>query len=220
MDALALVPAAVGIALSPLPAASVVFLLGHRRGPGSAVGLAAGWTATIAVGLAVAVLLGERLPPETSGGTTVEAVIALCAAVLLFALAVWQWVRRRLPDGSPASSRWADRVDAIGSAHAVGLGALLTVNPKVVVLVLSAGLVFGEADPAAGWTVLAGVCFVLVAALPTVLPIGIALALGRRAQPVLDTLREWIARWGSLSLVVVLVVLGTVQLVTGLAGLR
>lgn len=220
MDVLALVPAAVGIALSPLPVASVVFLLGHRRGHASAIGLTVGWTAAIAVGLVVAVLLGERLPSETSGGTTVESVIAICAAVLLFTLAAWQWVRRRLPDGSPASSRWADRVDAISPAHAVGLGALLTVNPKVVVLVLSAGLVFGETDPAVGGSVLAGGCFVLVAALPTVLPVAVAVALGRRAHPVLDTLRRWIARWGSLSLVGVLVVLGAIQLVVGLAGLR
>lgn len=215
-----MVPGAIGVALSPLTVASVVFLLGHRRGLGSAVACAAGWITTIAVALVIAVLVGERLPATSADGTSVQAVVALCASVLLFALAAWQWLRRRLPDGSPASTRWSAAMDAIGPGRAFALGALLFLSPKLFVLVLSAGLAFGDAAPDAASAVVAGVVFVLVSGSTALLPILLVATLGPHARRVLAGLRAWIARWGSLSLVLVLVALAMVQLVVGLTGLR
>lgn len=219
MDVLALVPAAVGIALSPLTVASVVFLLGHRRGPASAVALAAGWVTAIVVALVVTVLIGEQLPDESAGGDTVQAVIALCAAVVLFGLAAWQWARRELPDGAPASSRWADRTEAVTPRHAFGLGALLFLSPKLFVLVLSAGLAFGEADPPVGEALVVAVLFVTVSASTALLPIALSLAFPSLAERVLARIRAWIARWGSIALVVVLAGLGVLQLALGISGL-
>nr|WP_254701195.1 GAP family protein [Curtobacterium pusillum] len=219
VDTLALVPGAVGIALSPLTVASIVFLLGHRRGYGSAVACAVGWITAIVVALVVSVLLGERLPAPSADGAPVQAIVALCASALLFGLAAWQWVRRRLPDGSPASSRWSRAMEAIGPARAFGLGALLFLSPKLFVLVLAAGLAFGDADPSALETVVAGAVFVLVSGSTALLPIVLAVTLGSYARRALAAVRVGIARWGSLSLVAVLVALAVVQLVIGLVGL-
>ena len=219
VDIAALVPGAVGIALSPLPVASVVFLLGHRRGYGSAVACAAGWMAAVAVALVIAVSVGEQLPAPT-GGPPVQALVALVASVVLFVLAAWQWVRRRLPDGSPASTRWADAMEALGPGRAFGLGALLFVSPKSVVLAFAAGLTLGDADPRAALTVVVGAVFVLASGVVVLLPVVLAVALGPRAEQPLEAMRSWIARWGAHALVVVLVVLGVVQLVIGLTGLR
>ncbi|MFJ3033542.1 GAP family protein [Curtobacterium pusillum] len=219
MDIAALVPGAVGIALSPLPVASVVFLLGHRRGYGSAVACAAGWMAAVAVALVIAVSVGEQLPAPTDG-PPVQALVALVTSVVLFVLAAWQWVRRRLPDGSPASTRWADAMEALGPGHAFGLGALLFVSPKSVVLAFAAGLTLGDADPRAAPTVVVGAVFVLASGVVVLLPVVLAVALGPRAERPLEAMRSWIARWGVHALVVVLVVLGVVQLVIGLTGLR
>jgi hypothetical protein len=220
VDIAALVPGAVGIALSPLPVASVVFLLGHRRGYGSAVACAAGWMAAVAVALVVAVSVGEQLPTATDDGPPVQALVALVASVVLFVLAAWQWVRRRLPDGSPASTRWADAMEALGPGRAFGLGALLFVSPKSVVLAFAAGLTLGDADPRAASTVGVGAVFVLASGVVVLLPVVLAVALGPRAERPLEAMRSWIARWGAHALVVVLVVLGVVQLVIGLTGLR
>lgn len=232
VDVLALVPGALGIALSPLPVASVVFLLGHRRGPGPgsgpgrvrgpgpALACALGWTAAIVAGLVAAVLVGERLPSPRADGPPVQAIVALCAAGLLFVLAGWQWARRTLPDGSPASERWSAAMEAVGPGRAFGLGALLFVSPKSVVLVLAAGLVFGDAGPSAPLVSAVAAGFVVVAASTVFLPILLAVALGDHARRALAAMRAWIARWGARSLVVVLVTLGVVQLVTGLSDLR
>ncbi|MBK0297335.1 hypothetical protein IAE22_36475, partial [Bacillus sp. S34] len=65
-----------------------MFLLGHRRGYGSAVACAAGWMAAVAVSLVVAVSVGEQLPAPT-GGPPVQALVALVASVVLFVLAAW-----------------------------------------------------------------------------------------------------------------------------------
>jgi len=220
VDLLALVPGAVGIALSPLPVASVVFLLGHRRGYAPAVACTAGWVVAIAVALVLAVLVGERLPVQTAGGSSVQAIIALAAGVVLAALAVWQWRVRRLPDGAPSSSRWADAVERVGPLHAFGLGVLLFCNPKAIVLALTAGLAFGDAEPGVGEAVLAGAAFVVAAASTTVLPLVLVVAAGRRARRPLAAMRAGIGRWGSVGLVVVLAVLAVVQLTVGVTGLR
>lgn len=144
----ALLPAVLGIAASPLVIASVVFLLGHRGGYGSAAACASGWVLAVAAALVVAVLLGEWLPAPGSGGTDVRAVVSLVAGVVLLGLAVWQWLVRRLPDGRPRSTRWADAVEAVGPARAFGVGvAWLVTNPKALVLSLTAGLELGDAEP-------------------------------------------------------------------------
>ncbi|MFJ5144405.1 GAP family protein [Curtobacterium sp. NPDC088465] len=220
MDLLALAPGAVGIALSPLPVASVVVLLGHRRGSAPAVACTAGWTVAVAAALVLAVAVGERLPVQTAGGSSVQAIVAVVAGVVLAALAVWQWTVRRLPDGSPSSTRWADVVERVGPVHGFGLGMLLFCNPKAVVLALTAGLAFGDAEPELGEALLAGAAFVVVAASTTVLPVVLVLAAGRRARRPLAAMRAGIARWGSVGLVAVLAVLAVVQLTVGVVGLR
>jgi len=219
VDIVALVPGALGIALAPLTIASIVFLLGARRGPGPAAACASGWITAITVGLVVAVLVGERLPSASSGGVPVQALVALGAAVLLFGLAVWQWRVRALPDGAPSSSRWSAAMEAVGPARAFGIGMLLFLSPKLIVLVLAAGLAFGDADPGAPTTILAGAVFVLVSGSTALLPIVLAATTGSHGRRVLVAMRAWIARWGSLSLVVVLVVLALVQLAIGVTGL-
>lgn len=221
MDVVALVPAAVGIALSPLVVASIVFLLGHRGGYASAAACATGWVLSVAAALVVAVVLGERLPAPSDDATDVRAVIEVVAGVLLLALAVWGWVARRLPDGRPRSAGWSDLMAAIGPARAVVVGvAWFVTNPKAVVLSLTAGLVVGDADPSLGSVVVTGTAYVVVAGSTAVLPIALAAALGTRAEPVLAVTRRFIARRGSIALVVVLVALGLVQLVTGVVALR
>lgn len=217
----ALLPAVLGIAASPLVIASVVFLLGHRGGYGSAAACASGWVLAVAAALVVAVLLGERLPAPGSGGTDVRAVLSLVAGVVLLGLAVWQWLVRRLPDGRPRSTRWADAVEAVGPARAFGVGvAWLVTNPKALVLSLTAGLELGDAEPSLAVLLGLGTAYVLVAGSTAVLPIGVAVVLGPRARRPLEVTRAAIARWGSTALVLVLAVLGVVQLVTGLAALR
>ncbi|WP_181439428.1 GAP family protein [Curtobacterium sp. MCBD17_032] len=221
MDVAALVPAVVGIALSPLVVASVVFLLGHRGGLAPAAACASGWILSVAAALVVAVSLGERLPSPAEGETDVRAVVEVVAGVVLLGLAVWQWVVRRLPDGRPRSTGWADAVGAIGPVRAflIGVAWFLT-NPKALVLSLTAGLVVGEADPSLGTLAWIGTGYVLVSGSTALLPIAVAAALGPRADRPLTVVRRAIARWGSLALVVVLTVLGLVQLVAGVLALR
>lgn len=126
---------------------------------------------------------------------------------------------RTLPDGAPASSRWSEKVDAVGPVRAFGVGLLLFLSPKLLVLVLAAGLVFGDADPGAATTWAAGAGFVLLAGSTALLPIVLTVVAPRRARHVLAAVRAWIARFGSVSLVAVLAVLAVVQFAIGGIGL-
>lgn len=216
-----LIPTAVAVTLSPLPIAAVVMLLLSRRGRGPATAFATGWVGGALVAVIVLALAAEALPdPESDGSDPVSGWLTIGSGVLLLGIAVWQWVRRRLPDGRPASARWSGLFDGIGPRRAALLGLLsIVANPKNLVLSLAAGVAVGESASGTAGVVGAIVVYVLVAAVGVVVPVAaVAVAPRATARP-LAALRGFLLRYGVVVLVVVLVVLGVVELVEGFAAL-
>ncbi|KQO62661.1 hypothetical protein ASF23_06740 [Curtobacterium sp. Leaf261] len=213
-----LLPTGVAVTLSPLPIAAVVMLLLSANGHRSAVAFAWGWVTGIVLGVLVLAVAAEALPsPDATGHDPVSGVLTIVSGVVLLVLAAWQWTRRRLPDGRPASARWVRVLDGIGVRRAALLGVLSVVaNPKNLVLSLAAGVAIGESRDGVPDIVVAIVVYVLVGAVAIVVPVAaVAIAPVRSARP-LDLVRRALLRHGVVVLVVVLVVLGVVEVVEGL----
>lgn len=213
-----LLPTAVAVTLSPLPVAAVVMLLVSAHGHRPAVAFAWGWVVGLVVGVLVLAAAAEVLPaPDAAGHDPVSGVLTIGAGVVLLLLAAWQWARRRLPDGTPSSTRWATLLDGVGVRRAALLGVLSVVaNPKNLVLSLAAGVAIGESREPAQGVVVAIVGYVFVGALAIVVPVvAVAVAPVRTAGP-LAWLRRVLLRHGVVVLVVVLVVLGVLEVVEGL----
>ncbi|MFD3748060.1 GAP family protein [Nocardia sp. NPDC058633] len=103
---------------------------------------------------------------------------------------------------------------------ALGLGALLSgVNPKNLLLCVSAGVAIGAAGLSAGGELVAIVVFTLLAS-ATVLAVVLGYMLAAdRLGPTLDSLREWLQLNNHAVMAVVLLIMGAVVFGKGLGGL-
>jgi hypothetical protein len=204
-----LLPLALVIAVSPIPVLAVILMLLTERSTLNASALLVGWAfalTVIAAGVA-ALGIGSTESGEDPGTGLIVAQFALAA--LLFAGAVRRWRMQRRGVGESSRSRWMGRLRAVGPAGAVALGfGLIALNPKDGLLTIAAGARLAEADPGTGAAIGALAIFVAVSSSTIAAPIAAELALGDRAESLLERSRAWLERNGNAAVAVVLLVLG------------
>ena len=105
------------------------------------------------------------------------------------------------------------------AGKAIGLGLLLSaVNPKNLLLAVSAGLIVGGAGLTFSQTSVVIIIFVLLAACTVIIPvIGYLIASARLAGP-LDKLREWLVENNATIMAVLLLVIGVAVIGKGIGS--
>ncbi|MFI5536660.1 GAP family protein [Nocardia sp. NPDC051900] len=212
-----LLPLAVGVAISPIPIIAAILMILSAHAGGAGRGFALGWVVGILAATTLVALLSGSLggsadrQPSTAG-----AWVKIVLGILLLALAVAQW-RSRTDTEVPG---WMRAVDRLTVARATGLGILLSaVNPKNLLLCLSAGVIIGSSDTSIGGQVVAVAVFTLLAASSVLAVIlGYILAADRLRTP-LERLRNRLQANSHLVLAIVLLIMGTVVFGKGLRGL-
>ncbi len=102
----------------------------------------------------------------------------------------------------------------------MGTAALLAaVNPKNLLLTVTAGSVLGSSGLGTGGVVVCGAVFVAVASASIALPTIAYLVSPGRAEPVLASLRSWLVANNTAIMCVLLIVLGTKLLGDGIGAL-
>ena len=121
------------------------------RAKGTSLGFMIGWLAGIVVAIVLFSLLSSVIPLETGGRSPITGVIKIILGVLLLVLAIKQW-RHVQPKGDQASlPKWMSAIDSMPAGKALGLGFLLAaVNPKNLLLAISAGVIVGGAGLTVG----------------------------------------------------------------------
>ncbi|WP_280272979.1 GAP family protein [Nocardia wallacei] len=212
-----LLPLAVGVAISPIPVVAAILMILSKHGGGAGGGFAVGWVVGIG-GVTAAVTALSGLLGNTGGRepSTAAAWIKIVLGVLLVALAVAQW--RGRADTTPPG--WMRAIDQLTATKAAGLGMLLSaVNPKNLLLCLSAGVAVGTGDLGASGKVGAVLVFTaLAAASVLVVVLGYAIA-ADRLRGTLDSARIWLQDNNHAVMAVVLLVMGAVVAGKGIAGL-
>ena len=214
-----ILPLAVGIAISPIPIIAAILMLLSPRAKRTSVGFLIGWLAGILVAVVLFTLLTSVIPQDNAGPSPVAGVIKIILGALLLLLAIKQW-RTRPAEGEQASMpKWMSAIDAMTAGKALGLGFLLSaVNPKNLLMAISAGVIVGSADLAVGQIAVVIIIFVLLAASTVLIPvIGYLIASARLAGP-LDKLREWLVENNALIMAVLLLVIGVSVIGKGLAS--
>ncbi|WP_067690453.1 GAP family protein [Nocardia jejuensis] len=212
-----LLPLAVGVAISPIPIVAAILMILSRNASGAGTGFATGWVVGIAAVTAAVValsgLLGDSGERETS---TAGAWIKVVLGVALLGLAAAQW--RQRADTEPPG--WMRAIDDLSTVKALGLGVLLSaVNPKNLLLCVSAGVTIGSSGLGAGAKVIAGLVFtVLAAASVLVVVVGYAVA-ADRLRPTLDSTRKWLQANNHAVMAIVLLVMGAAVIGKGIGGL-
>ncbi|MFI2284417.1 GAP family protein [Nocardia beijingensis] len=212
-----LFPLAVGVAISPIPILAAILMILSAHAGSAARGFALGWVAGIATATAIVVLLagplggaGDRQP--SAAGAWVRIVLG----VLLLGLAVAQWNSR----ADTAVPGWMRAIDQLTIVKATALGAALSaVNPKNLLLCLSAGVVIGSAGISVGGQAVAGVAFTVLAASSVVaVTLGYGLAADRLHEP-LERTRSWLQANNHVVMALVLAIMGAVVAGRGIGGL-
>ncbi|MBF4573952.1 GAP family protein [Herbiconiux sp. VKM Ac-1786] len=210
------------------------------------IGAAVGLTGLTALFTAIASLLPPVPPAEPNPLiATIELVIGaalLALAVVRFARARRRARARRLaaaglaagpteghadaaadsadavggPADAPAPPAWMTRLTSLGPVPSLGVGFVLMLRPKNLLLTLAAGVAITAGGAPFGDQVVAVAVFVVLGISTLAVPILVALVDPARTLGPLRELRDWIARNSSTVTTVVLLVLGTVIIGSGL----
>lgn len=213
-------PLAIGIAISPVPVIAAILMLLSPKARATSIGFLLGWVLGIVVAVTAFTVLASILPDEDADAAhPVRGSIQLMLGAGLVFLAFIQWRRRPRSGSDPALPKWMRAIDEVTSVVAFGLGFVLAaVNPKNLLLAMSAGTDLGTAD--LGTSALIGTIaiFALLAASTVLVPVIGYLAASTRLRAPLDALRGWLARENAVIMAVLLLVLGVSLLGKGLAS--
>src|SRR5215212_299746 len=215
-----ILPLAVGVAISPVPIIAALLMLLSPKAKGASVGFLLGWITGIVVAIVVFTLLSSVLPAQDeSGSSPVRGVIKIILGALLLFLALRQWRGRPAQGEQATMPKWMSAIDSITAGKALGLGFLLSaVNPKNLLMAISAGLIIGGTGLAVGQTVVVIVIFVLLAASTVLIPVVAYLIASERLAGPLDSLRAWLVNNNATIMAVLLLVIGVAVIGKGIGS--
>ena len=217
----AILPLAVGVAISPVPIIAVILMLFSARARINGPAFLVGWIAALCVVGAIGIVLAGAA--GTSGGSTSSTVAAAIQVVLglgLLLLAVRSWRGRPKTGEAATMPPWMASIDAFTPGRALGLAALLAgVNPKNLLLSLSAGSTIGAASLGTGEAVAALLFFVVVGSVSVAVPVAYHRVGGERARKTLDGWKGWLTANNATVMTVVLIIIGAKVLGQGIGAL-
>lgn len=216
-----LIPIAVAAAVSSIPiTATILILLSDRRDEAAAPFLL-GWVIGAAVFLTAATVVAQSLPHgrPRAHDTAIGVLEILVGGALVLSGVVALRRQRSAGSGAARLPGWMDRVDSLRSGPAFGLGVVLNIRPKALLLVAAAGLVLRSASLGLDGTAIAMAVFVGVATSTVVAPILLTLVSPERMSPRLGEARLWVATKGPALTAYTMVLIGSLILGLGLREL-
>ena len=216
----AILPLAIGIAISPIPIIAAILMLLSPKARGTSVGFLLGWIVGILVAVTIFTLVSSVLPDGGSDESKpIHGIIQIVLGAGLLFLALRQWRSRPEPGTDPALPKWMSAIDTMNAGKGFGLGFLLAaVNPKNLLLGASAGVTIGSAGlPVGSIAVVIGV-FTVIAAASVAIPVIAYLVFPKRMSAPLESLRKWLVHNNATVMAVLLLVIGFVLIGKGIAS--
>ena len=215
-----MLPAAVGVAISPIPIIAVVLMLvsprGRVNGPAYLMGQVVGVAGAGAVVLLIAGSAGTSDEGQPAGWVNW---LKLVLGALLLVLALKQWRGRPRGGHPPEIPKWMDAIDDFTPVKAFGAGiALSALNPKNLILTIAGMAAIVSAGIPADEEAVALAVFTLIGSLGVAIPVVIYFALGERSGPVLGRLKEWMAQNNAVIMAVILLLIGVKLIGDAIAG--
>jgi hypothetical protein len=174
------------------------------------------FSATIAVGVAAAFVLGDVAASPTSDPKTWVAIVDVVVAVLLLAW-VWRVLHRPAkPEKTKAAIAQMGEVASSPVIAIVGAGALLANPGGFIPIALKT---ISETDPTAAGYVVQWLFFTIMATLPLAVALVLLVAVPDWTKRVLENARGWLERNARTVAAVIIVLLALALLRNGIAGL-
>jgi len=216
----AILPLAIGIAISPIPIIAAILMLLSPKAKGTSIGFLLGWVAGIVVAVTVFTLLSSVIPDgEPDASKPINGTIQILLGAGLLFLALRQWRSRPKPGEEPALPKWMSAIDTMNAGKGFGLGFLLAaVNPKNLLMGAGAGVTIGSAGLTVGSVVVAILVFTLIAAASVAIPVIAYLVASKQMTGPLESLRTWLVHNNATVMAVLLVVIGFVLIGKGIGS--
>jgi threonine/homoserine/homoserine lactone efflux protein len=214
-----LLPAAVAVALSPIPIVAVIVMLGTPKARTNGPAFALGWVVgLVAVTVIVLVLANGADEPDSTSADTVEWGKVVLGA-LLIAMGFRQWRKRPRHGEQAQMPKWLAAVDKFTPARSLVLGiGLSAVNPKNLVLTAAAAAAIAQAGLSAADTAIAVAVFVVIASVTVVGPVLVYVVAPHRAERPLAAMKDFMAQHSAVIMMIVLLVIGAKVLGDGIGG--
>ena len=216
----AVLPLALGIAVSPIPIIAAILMLLSPRARSTGLGFLGGWVAGIVVAVVLFTLLSTLIPAADPDETKpVAGVVKIVLGLLLLGLALRQWRGRPKAGESAALPKWMSAVDSMTATRALAIGFLLSaVNPKNLLMAVGAGVDIGSSGLTVGEATVAIVIFVLIASASVAVPVIGYLAAADRMRAPLESMRAWLGQNNAAVMTVLLLVIGIVVIGKGIGS--
>ncbi len=216
-----MLPAAVGVAISPLPIVAVVLMLVSARGRANGPAFLIGWVAGVAGAGALLLLIASGAGAHDEGQPADwVSWLKLLLGLSLLLLAAKQW-RGRPHDGVEAPTpTWMGALDAFKPPKAAGVGIVLSaLNPKNLLLIVAGMASIAQTGIPANEQAIALLVFTLIASIGVAIPVVIYFALGERSFDLLRRMKTWMAHNNAVIMAVLLLVIGVKLIGDAISGL-
>jgi threonine/homoserine/homoserine lactone efflux protein len=216
----ALLPLALGVALSPVPIVAVILMLATPRARTNGPAFAVGWVAGLILVTLVTLVVAGDAHDKDSTSSEVLSWMSLVLGILFLAIAAWQWAVRPKRGVPPTMPKWVAAVDDFSPRGSLGLGGLLSgANPKNLALTLAAAASIAQAELDTDRTAVAGAGFVFVGSLSVAGPVILFLVAPNRAARPLDAVKDFMTAHNTAIIVVLGLLLGARLAGSGIADL-
>ena len=216
-----LLPVGLAAALSTVPVTVLLVIMMSPRRKVAAAPFALGCVIGTFLVVLVASLAAQFLPePRQRRGDEVAAVLEMLLGSALVLFGIRTWRRRHRSKGALELPGWASSaLDSVGTFRAFGLGLIIEFRPKSALLACVVSLQVHAASRADAGALVVTVSYVLVATSTVTLPVLLTIISPERMEPRLAKAADTLAEDGQLISAVVLLMVGSVVIGSGLQDL-
>ncbi len=113
------------ITLEPIPLTAFILVLASRNGTRKGAAFIFGWLLSLAIVIAVTLLVTGNNPPKPSSAPSVAAlVVKILLGAVLVAIGVRQWRRMGRPKKPKKTPKWQTGIDNMSAWYVIGLAPL------------------------------------------------------------------------------------------------
>ena len=213
---------AVGVAVSPLPIAGVIFMLLSPNALRLAPAFVVGWIVAIVATLAIITgfVDSDSMSDASDDPSALAVVIRFVLGGLLLFLAVQQFRKRPKPGETPEMPKWMKTIDSVSVPVALGFGAFMGgINPKNLLLNIAAATTIVQGNIDTGETIGSILIYTFLASLTVAVPLIWYIASPESAKVTLDRLKNWLSMNNAVVMSVLFLMLGVSQIGKGIGGL-
>jgi hypothetical protein len=138
---------------------------------------------------------------------------------VLILVAAWQFHTRPRNGDRVELPKWIGRIDEIKPPQAAGLGVVMGLNPKNLLLAGVAAAGIAQTGISVGEQVIAYAVFALLGTLGVGTPVAIYIAMGARSEKLLSDLKDWMAQNNAVITAVICLIIGLKLIGDAIGGL-